>query len=306
MVFETYSKRQKRLRGEAHEFYTYDSFPPQFLIQVGYLIIEGLGNHGASSESMQAHAYIVQTLREEYGVAELVGDAGFISRLEELLQFMNLATSFEHTLDVIELAFQVIDTSARSFLYRGRAQSSKICDKAIGDLNIRFKEHGLGYQFTNGEIIRIDSELIHVEVVKPLLSLLNKPYFKGAEDEYLSAHEHYRHGNGKEALNDCLKSFESLMMGICDKRGWAYGQKDTSKALIDICLKNGLIPDFWQSQLGGLRSMLEGAIPTGRNRLAGHGQGADPTEVPTHLVSYMLHMTASTLKFLVEADAAMP
>jgi hypothetical protein len=304
MVYETYSKRQKRLRGENIDFYRYDNFPEAFKTQVVYIWNYALGNYGESVAANNMYKHIAEVLREEYGRFELIPNAR-LDVYNDLRQFFLKSHEAEQTLDVIELTFKIINNGARRFSYRSDHAADKKSDQAIENLNTRFREHSLGFQFLNNELMRIDSELIHVEVVKPLLSLLNKPYFRGAEDEYLSAHEHYRHGNGKEALNDCLKSFESLMMGICEKRGWAYGKKDTSKTLIDICLKNGLIPDFWQSQLGGLRSMLEGAIPTGRNRLAGHGQGADPTEVPLHLVSYMLHMTASTLKFLVEADAAM-
>ena len=42
--------------------------------------------------------------------------------------------------------------------------------------------------------------------------------------------------------------------------------------------------------------MLESSIPTGRNKLSGHGQGTTPVSVPDYLVAYMLHMTASTEK----------
>ncbi len=305
MVYETYSKRQKRLRGETLDFYIYDSFPNEFRVQVVYLWNMALGRDEEYGNVSEAYKMIASTLREEYGCFELVNGGARMSDANDLRAFLFQEGSPEKILDVIELSFRVINVRSRDWHYRQLMDANKIADKAIENLNIRFREHGLGFQFTNHEIIRIDSELIHAEVVKPVLRLLNQPYFKGAEDEYLAAHEHYRHGNAKEALNECLKSFESAMMGICDKRGWTYGKKDSSKTLIDICLKNGLIPDFWQSQLGGLRSMLEGAIPTGRNKLAGHGQGADPTEVPMHLVSYMMHMTASTLKFLVEADAAL-
>ena len=103
-------------------------------------------------------------------------------------------------------------------------------------------------------------------------------------------------------MNDALKSFESTMKSICDKRGWAYDPKDTSKKLIDICYKNGLIPTFWQQNMSALRSLLEGGVPTGRNKLSGHGQGATPTTVPEHIVSYVLHMAAAAIVFLVRSE----
>ena len=184
----------------------------------------------------------------------------------------------------------------------GNNYSSEYADKAIVELNDRFKEHGIGYQFIEGEIIRVDSELLHTEVVKPSLKLLNEDSYYGAQEEYLSAYEHYRHGKHKEALNDCLKSFESTMKAICDKHNWEYPKNATAKTLIRVCFENNLIPSYWQQQIKSLRSMLESSVPTGRNKLSGHGQGSLPTEIPQNIVAYMLHMTASTLVFLTSAE----
>jgi hypothetical protein len=144
--------------------------------------------------------------------------------------------------------------------------------------------------------------LVHTEVVKPALSLLNSKMYAGAQQEFLKAHEHYRQRNFKESLNEALKAFESTMKAICDKRGWRFDTRATSKALIDICYQNELIPNFWQQHMAALRSLLEGGVPTGRNKLSGHGQGSEPVSVPPYIVAYILHMTASCIVFLVEAE----
>jgi len=141
--------------------------------------------------------------------------------------------------------------------------------------------------------------------VKPILRLLNDKHYAGAQQEFFKAHEHYRHGDAKETLNECLKAFESLMKAICDKRKWPYVKTATAKELIRVCLDNNLIPAFWESHYTALRSMLESGVPTGRNKLSGHGQGSTPTTVPSHLVSYMLHITAASMLFLAEAEAAL-
>ena len=92
------------------------------------------------------------------------------------------------------------------------------------------------------------------------------------------------------------------MKTICDKRSWSYQKTDTAKRLISVCLNNGLVPPFWENHFSGLRSTLESGVPTVRNKLSGHGQGDVPTDVPDHIVSYALHMTAATIVFLVTAD----
>ena len=203
----------------------------------------------------------------------------------EFFKFFLKEENFEKALDALELSFRYID-----------------CDDAIKELNRRFKEHGVGYQFTNGQIVRIDSEFAHTEIVKPALRLLGQKQYAGAQQEFLKAHEHYRKGNAKESLNECLKAFESIMKTICDKRRWNYSKNATSKPLIQVCFDNGLIPSFWQSHYSSLRNLLESSVPTGRNKLSGHGQGTTPEAVPDHLVAYMLNMTASAIVFLAEAD----
>ncbi|VVH54809.1 hypothetical protein BAZOLSSOX_483 [uncultured Gammaproteobacteria bacterium] len=206
----------------------------------------------------------------------------------ELVDYLLQEKDVEKQLDIVELSFKTVNDS-----------------KAIEELNHRFKEHGIGFQFIENEIIRIDSELIHEEAVKPALRLLNGENYQGAQQEFLSAYDHYRHGKNKDSLNECLKAFESTMKAICEKNNWDYQANATVKSLIQICFDNNLVPSFWQQQLDSLRSLLESGIPTGRNKLSAHGQGTTPTVVPGYLVAYMLHMTASTLVFLITAEREM-
>ncbi len=286
--------------------YIYDRLPEPLRVQIVHILTDtlGSGEKYRLEEVERAYNYIVNTLCREYGLFQLtpVGKYGYRNYIEELCNFFLQTNDTEKALDVIELSFQYIDMFTREAGYLRRYDTSERADRAIDELNSRFKEHSIGFQFVEGEIVRVDSELIHSEAVKPALRLLNSKDYEGAQQEFLSAHEHYRHGNYKESLNDCLKAFESAMKAICDKRGWPYPPNATANALIKVCFDNNLIPSFWQQQVTSLRSMLESSIPTGINKLSGHGQGAIPTEVPDYLVAYMLHMTASTLVFLTTAE----
>jgi hypothetical protein len=211
----------------------------------------------------------------------------------------------EKVLDSIELSFWSIDKFTRSFNYLMRENASQWADKAIEELNARFQEHGIGFQYIAGKIIRIDSELIHSEVVKPALVLLHGNEYAGAHSEFLKAHEHYRHGNTKEALNECLKALESTIKTICDKHNWQYQPNATCSTLIQICVDNGLIDTFWNSHFSALRSTLESGVPTARNKLGGHGQGSTIVNVPMHISAYVLHMTAACIVFLAESERAL-
>jgi hypothetical protein len=310
-IFELFSKRQNRLNGNVPDVYSYNSLAENLRVQIIHIWSDSLGNENSyhyHEDVRRAYALIVDTLHREYGAFQLPGTNRFAAtdHLEELTNYFLQEEDIQKQLDVVELSFKVIHQFTRTYQYRLFRNASEVADNAIEELNNRFKECGIGYQFVENEIIRIDSELIHVEAVKPALRLLNEEHYQGAQQEFLSAYEHYRQGKNKEALNDCLKSFESTMKAICDKQQWIYQPNATAKILIQICFDNNLIPSFWQNQFSSLRSMLESSIPTGRNKLSGHGQGSIPTSVPDYLVSYMLHMTASTLVFLITAEKDLP
>lgn len=305
-ITELFSKRQKKLHGEVADVYTYKELPRPLRVQIVYIWTDTLG-HASNRLDERVHSaykYIVEALRREYGLFILPGvtTSSHLEYVSELINFFLQESDIERALDAIELSFKVIDLFTREYIYLRKSNASECADRAISELNTRFKEHGIGFQFVNGEIIRVDSELIHAEAVKPALRLLNSKQYQGAQQEFLSAYEHYRHGKHKESLNDCLKAFESTMKSICDKRKWPYKNSATATSLIQICLDRNLVPLFWQQQFGSLRSMLESSIPTGRNRLSSHGQGSKPTIIPGYLVAYMLHMTASTLVFLTTAE----
>ena len=177
--------------------------------------------------------------------------------------------------------------------------------KAIDELNHRFRQHDVGYQYESGQIIRVDSQLVHSEVIKPALNILSDLMYEGANDEFLSALEHYRKERYKECLNDCLKTFESCIKAICKNRRWNYKKTDTAKRLIGIMFDEELIPTFMQSHFTALRKTLEDGVPTLRNNLSGHGQGSTIIPVPEYIVTYALHLTASSILFLAKANDEM-
>lgn len=303
-VFDLFSKRQKRLRGEDPDVYQYDNIDEKFRVQVVHIIRNTIGIEGPYNDpSNKAYEDIHQILCKEYGVFSL-GESGE-SHFSAIFNYFLREENHENSLDVIELSFKIIDTDVRQNEWQFERAEGVIQkpDDALGELNARFKESGIGYQFEGGELIRIDSQFIHSETMKPVLHLLGKDKkYAGANNEFLSAHEHYRHKRYKECLNDCLKSFESLMKAIHEKHSWPYNANDTSKTLINSCLKNKLVPEYLQNQFSSVRLLLESGIPTVRNKEGGHGQGTEVSTVPEHLASYTLHLTATNLLFLAKCE----
>lgn len=303
MPIEIFSKRQKRLRGEVPDIYQYDIIPEPLRVQIVHIMNDALGDN-KNSETQAIYKTIHKILCREYGRFSLESEFNLWGGEygKDVTKFLVNASNTEEALDVVELTFQFIDRHYRNLHVIRKTDPIITPDQAIEELNARFKEHGVGYQYESGQIIRVDSQIIHDNAIKPALYLLSDARFKGANEEFLQAHEHYRHKRYKECLNGCLKALESTMKTICDNQGWTYNSRDTAKKLIGICFQNNLIPIFLETQLSSLRQNLESGIPTVRNKLGGHGQGSEKVIVPEYFASYQLNMTASTILLLVEAE----
>ena len=172
---------------------------------------------------------------------------------------------------------------------------------AAAELNSRFGEHDLGYKLVADEIVRVDSELLHSEVVEPTVNILQVSGFSGALDELLRAYRHYRLGETQDAIVDANNAFESTMKTICERSGITLAGTETAEQLIKM-MTGAIIPRHLESSLQALRKVME-TLPTLRNRTAGagHGQGSTEVVVLDHLAGYALNLAATNILFLVES-----
>lgn len=308
-ILDLFSKRQQRIRGEVPDVLAYDKIPQELRVQIIHILRDTLGNeqHVQQYSGLMvagAFEYIVESLCREYGVFRLPNardqsESGYVS---ELFNFILAEKNVEQVLDAVELSFRMIDVHSRNWDYKHSQDAEAEADAGINELNSRFLQHGVGYRYEYGEIIRVDSEVVHSEVIKPALALLHNPAFAGAESEFHQAYSHYRHGRMKEALADCLKALESTIKSIAAINKWKHATNATIKPLIDLMYEKQVIPQLWSQHFSGLRSMLESGVPTARNRLGGHGQGPQMVTVPEHFVAFALHQTAAAIVFLVSAE----
>jgi len=280
------------------DVYQYETLPQALRIQIAHILRDAKGppmsylDYQWATSFEDCCTYTRGALLREYGVWFLNDQHS--SPEQDLFGFLcNQETELERVLDVVEL---FIGQMQSNDLYRSLASN------IINELNIRFREHGVGYQYESGHIIRIDSHMIHAEVVQPALKLLSAEMYKGANQEFLNAHKHYRESRYKDCLTECLKALESCIKAICDKKGWSYDKdKDTADRLIEIVFKNGLLPSFMEAHFAGLKAALKSGIPTIRNRQSGHGQGSNIVNVSEHVASYALHLTAANILLLARA-----
>ena len=139
--------------------------------------------------------------------------------------------------------------------------------------------------------------------MKPALQLLEATHYAGANQEFRKAHKHYRHHRYGEAINECLKSFESTLKVIFKKRQWPFDEKKaTANKLLQIVFEQELVPTYLQSEFNGLRAVLESGVPTIRNEESGHGAGEEPRHIPEHLAAYVIHLTAAAIVFISRCD----
>lgn len=300
MIHELFSKRMRIEQGEVKDIYVYDDIPKKLRVQITHLLDEAIGYE------LEPWEYIKKIMYKQLGVMHL----GYRSNDErtECISFLLEHKKFEEVMDIIELSFYVVDKKIRVSDYRGQLYGRCLsADEAIEELNYWFKENGVGYEYIDGKIIRIDSQYIHKEIIKPAMNLLYAQEFKGANDEFLKAHEYYRKGQYKESILNAGKSFESTMKTICEELEFEYDKdRDTANKLIKILCENDLIPislkthfEGLEKAIGGIRTSLDNGLPVVRNRKGGHGQGNDVTEVPSELVTYALNLAATNIVLLV-------
>ena len=304
-VYDIFSRRKRRAEQSEPDVYQYDKIPETLRVQVCRIFDKSIGS---DYENTGFNRYINklwldsrETVTQELGRMSL---ANHNNPREDCLKFLHSEQNIEHWLDLVEILARATDLACRKYLPYKRSSMgiTQTPTDAIEELNFRFREARLGYQYENGQIIRIDNQLIHAEVTKPALQLLSDPRFKGAEEEFLKAHEHYRVRNYKDCNTNALNAFESTLKAICDLKGWSYNaSKDVASELLKVVRNEKLLPDYLDRSFDQLIATLKSGLPEVRNKAGGHGQGAKPKQTPDYIAAYALHLTAANIVLLIRA-----
>lgn len=312
-----FSKRQKQHADAGKPLvYQYDKVPDALRKQVILILRRALGTQlekqfgsmlDPHTYAMNYWGYIFQVLREELGVFALSEQGNMPD--QQVCNFL-LTADRDGFLDALELSLRVVNGAARTLgsTERWEAQIVEDADEAIDGINYRMQENRFGYVFVTSAdaIVRIDSQYIHQEAVDRAFTLLHDAAFKGAEDEFADAHREYREGHYKDAITKALNAFESTIKTICTRRKWSFPPTATASTLIKIVFEKGLLSSSYEGFFGALKSVLEAGLPTVRNKsAASHGQGEAVVEVPPHVAGFALHLAASSIVLLVEADNAL-
>jgi len=311
-IYDTFTKRKRRAaRAGQPEVYTYDQLSNELRTQIAYIWRDAIGGYYEGSRfdytdaprSNQWWETIRDIAARERGVASL--SAPNHNPQEQCVAAL-LSGNTDSALEIIELSFRLIDVVVRKLDPHWRQQEGlkQDPDDAIDELNGRFKEHGVGYRYHDGVLVRIDSELLHAEVTLPALTLLHTHGCEDALQEFMSAHDHHRKGETKDANVDALNALESTLKTICEKRKWKYAKGANGADLMKLVVRQGLIPAELQGQFEHLLKAMETGLPPVRHNYGGHGQGAEKVTVADHLAAYSLHLMAANIVLLIEAHQA--
>ncbi len=172
-------------------------------------------------------------------------------------------------------------------------------------INFRLRQSGIGYQFEAGQIIKIDSQFVHAEVVKPALGLLSSdPIYSVADKEFKEAHSHYRIGENKQAVTLAGSAFESTLKAICAQKNWTYEQGARATDLIKVVNANGLFPNFLDRGFDSYISAMKTGLPGVRNDAGPHGSPPNSPKVPDFIAAYAIHLSAANIILAISAAKA--
>lgn len=306
-IFDLFSKRQAdAAKSGTDDVYQYDEIPAHLRVQAKQIAIEALGRVGSRGDRMitgdEDNSIWVEI--ERIFLREKGRDA--IAREEfaglRVLAYMRDCATLDW-LDLVELIGLGMTIMADDDHYAARRQwdVQATGQEAIDELNYRMREAGVGYQLEATRIVRVDSQYVHAEVVKPALALLAGKGFEGPRQEFLAAHQHYRAGEHRQAVGMAANALESTFKAIFDQKGWAYQKGARISDLVKVARANGMWPDYMDASFDQLLATLQSGLPKIRDNDASHGQGAKPKSVPAYVAAYALHLAASKIVFLAEA-----
>lgn len=302
-IWKLFSKRaEDAAKSGVEDVYQYDDIPKPLRVQIAQIAIEALGkvaSYGYASSENPRWVEIERIFCREVGCHALgsARNAG-----ERVIVYMAECSTGDWV-DLLELiCFSILVVGEdNQYHFRQQWEVGTQATEALAEVNYRLREAGVGYQFEEAQIIRVDSQFVHAEVVKPALSLLAGAEFAGPREEFLTAHQHYRRGEHRQAVAMAANALESTLKTIFDNKGWEYQKGARISDLMKVARANTLWPDYLDASFDQLVATLQSGLPKIRDNDASHGQGAVPKEVPQFIAAYALHLAASKIVFLVEA-----
>jgi len=164
----------------------------------------------------------------------------------------------------------------------------------IAELNSRFKDAGLPFEYHNGLIQRVDDQLTAEQIEHPFWSLVADPRFANIDLDVKEAID--RRDAGKpDAAFHALRALESAVKILSDDLGHTRGTERGAAEYIDnlVSTKNGGFLDSWEAE------HLKLLFRSLRNPL-GHGAGSSaPMQLNRVQSTWAIEQAMSWIKSLI-------
>ena len=311
-VIDLYSRRKQDSTQVGSDDLIYDHVPRPVRVQIMHIWNSSIGFYEPPSyfepptnrNNNGAWQALHEVVCREKGLLRLSNTPR--NPREACIEYILNEPNVDNVLDIVELSCHII-LKSKDFA-PNIAQNMGITqqpDDAISELNARFKQANLGYQFESGQIIRTDNFAMQETVVKPTLLLLTDRNFSGVNNEFLAALKHHRAGNHRDAITAANSAFESTLKTICKIKKWQYNQGDTAGRLLKIVRNNGLFPDYMGKSFDQLIATLQSGLPLIRNHeSSSHGQGPELKMPPEYMTEYALNLCATQILVLIKSMRA--
>jgi AbiJ N-terminal domain 4 len=162
-IYDLYSKRKKHLEyGNQPEIYQYESLPLEFRWQVLYIwdsVVSPAKCAHYSNLWKKIHELLLRNWGESSLPLEVFYSEEKLDHFGQCKHFLLNGTSIDKVLDLIELVFIFVDRDVRKVILDKQLDIEEMDmqhpDGAIQELNHRFHEHVIGYQYEKGQVIRV-------------------------------------------------------------------------------------------------------------------------------------------------------
>lgn len=180
---------------------------------------------------------------------------------------------------------------------KSRSSGERILETLVGgirEINERFKEARLPFEYHNGIIQRIDDALTAAQIETPFWTLISDPKWKNVDHDMKEATD--RRGSAKDdAAFFALKALESTIKIISDDLRVTRGTERGASEYIDnlVSSRNGRYIEVWEAE--ALKQLFREI----RNA-QGHGAGsAKPPLLTIHQSTFVIETAMAWVKSLV-------
>lgn len=188
--------------------------------------------------------------------------------------------------DIIELFLPLLDAVERAAF---RAKLNEIFDL----------DEDCIWRLSDSEFFRIDRDFVGLRNASVAHDALTQNGFAGAVEEFARARRYQAQGDIREAIYLSNHSLESLMKTITGKPHL------TADKLIRMLSADGFLNDLPEELRVGFGEQVLKTLPFMRNKLGGHGQGAEILVVPPAYGELAIQIAAAFHNFIITKHLSM-